>query len=150
MPAEVTLGDLDSILGLHVRRAHNAVLRHFTEHFGSLGLSQKQISVLWLTGAHPGLAQADLARTLDMDRATTMALVHALEGRRLLERQPSETDRRRIAFRLTPEGERALADAKAAIAAHESWLSSRFTEAERAQLRALLQRIHGQDYCCPP
>jgi DNA-binding MarR family transcriptional regulator len=141
MSSDVELGELDSILGLHIRRVHGAVQRHFAEHFGDLGLTQKQISVLWLAGAHPGIAQADVARVLDMDRATTMALVHTLEKRGLLDRTPSESDRRRIAFRLTSDGEGILAKAKSAIAEHEAWLTSRFSARELKQLRALLAKV---------
>lgn len=135
-------GDLDRNLGLRLRRAHGAVQRHFGEHFADLELTQKQVSVLWLTGDHPDLAQADLAQALDMDRATTMALVHALEKRGLLSRSPSRTDGRRIAFRLTGEGEAVLAKAKAAIAAHEDWLKARFSAAELGMLEELLARIY--------
>jgi DNA-binding MarR family transcriptional regulator len=138
----ISRGDLDDILGLRLRRAHGAVQRHFVEHFADLGLTQKQVSVLWLTGDHPDLAQADLAQALDMDRATTMALVHGLEKRGLLSRSPSRTDGRRIAFRLTAEGEALLARAKAAIRAHEAWVKGRFSAAELATLEQLLARIY--------
>ncbi|MDR6850552.1 DNA-binding MarR family transcriptional regulator [Sphingomonas sp. BE123] len=135
-------GDLDRNLGLRLRRAHGAVQRHFVEHFADLGLTQKQVSVLWLTGDHPDLAQADLAQALDMDRATTMALVHGLEKRALVSRSPSRTDGRRIAFRLTETGEALLAQAKVAIAAHETWLKARFSKAELGTLEELLARIY--------
>lgn len=135
-------GDLDRNLGLRLRRAHGAVQRHFVEHFADLGLTQKQVSVLWLTGDHPDLAQTDLAQALDMDRATTMALVHGLEKRGLVSRSPSRTDGRRIAFRLTDAGEMLLAQAKAAIAEHEAWLKARFSAAELAALEELLARIY--------
>lgn len=135
-------GDLDRNLGLRLRRAHGAVQRHFVEHFADLGLTQKQVSVLWLTGDHPDLAQADLALALDMDRATTMALVHGLEKRALVSRSPSRTDGRRIAFRLTAAGEALLAQAKAAILEHEAWLKARFSAAELATLEEMLARIY--------
>jgi len=135
-------GDLDRNLGLRLRRAHGAVQRHFVEHFADLGLTQKQVSVLWLTGDHPDLAQADLALALDMDRATTMALVHGLEKRALVSRSPSRTDGRRIAFRLTAAGETLLAQAKAAILQHEAWLKARFSAAELATLEEMLARIY--------
>lgn len=138
----ISRGDLDDILGLRLRRAHGAVQRHFVEHFADLGLTQKQVSVLWLTGDHPDLAQADLAQALDMDRATTMALVHGLEKRGLVSRSPSPTDGRRIAFRLTGEGAALLARAKAAIRAHEAWVKGRFSAAELATLEQLLARIY--------
>lgn len=142
MPPEVTLGALEEILGLRIRRAHGAVQRHFTEHFADLELTQKQVSVLWLAGDHPGLAQTDIARVLDMDRATTMALVHALEKRGLLTRAAPGADRRRVAFRLTPAGTELLERSRAAIAQHESWLAARFTAQELAQLHELLSRIY--------
>ena len=135
-------GDLEGILGLRLRRAHGAVQRHFVEHFADLGLTQKQVSVLWLTGDHPDLAQTDLAQALDMDRATTMALVHGLEKRGLVSRSPSRTDGRRIAFRLTDAGETLLAQAKAAILEQEAWLKARFSAAELATLEEMLARIY--------
>lgn len=135
-------GALDKNLGLRLRRAHGAVQRHFADHFSELGLTQKQVSVLWLTGDHPDLAQTDLATALDMDRATTMALVHALEKRGLLSRSASAGDKRRIAFRLTPAGAALLAEAKAAIAEHEAWLKVRFKASELAVLEELLARIY--------
>jgi DNA-binding MarR family transcriptional regulator len=141
--ADEEIGALDTILGLHIRRVHTAVQRHFAEHFGEIGLTQKQISVLWLVGDHPGMAQTDVAQRLDMDRATAMTLVHALEKRGLMCRTQSEGDRRRIAFRLTAAGDTLLAQAKTAIAEHEAWLTQRFSPAELRQLRKLLARIYA-------
>ena len=95
---------LNDILGLHLRLAHGAVMRHFAEHFAELDLSQKQVSILWLVHDHPGIAQIDLGRRMQMDRATTMAIVHALERKGLLRREGSAEDRRKIAFTLSPQG----------------------------------------------
>ncbi len=135
------LGSLSDILGLRVRLAHGAIQRHFAENFADLDLTQKQISVLWLVGDHPGIAQADLARRLQMDRATTMALVHQLERRTLIARARSAADARRIGLTLSSEGAATLATAKDAIARHEHWLRARFSDKEAAQLGALLTRI---------
>ncbi len=140
MPADI--GAIDAILGFHIRLAHGAVQRHFADHFADLGLTQKQVSVLWLADDHPGIAQTDLSRRLQMDRATTMAIVHSLERRGLLARGPADSDRRRIALALTPEGRTLLATARKAIEAHETWLKGRFSKAETAQLIDLLRRIH--------
>lgn len=134
--------DLDQILGLHLRLADGAVTRHFSEHFAELGLTQKQVSVLWLAHDRPGIAQTDLAARLQMDRSTTMAIVHALERRALLSRGAGERDRRRIALTLTGAGHALLAEARAAIAAHEAWLKARFTREESDTLLGLLRRIH--------
>lgn len=141
--ADDPLGPLGDILGLRIRLAHGAVQRHFAEHFAELGLTQKQVSVLWLADDRPGIAQTEIAARLQMDRATTMTIVHALEKRGLVTRERSTRDSRRIGLSLSPEGEAALAAAREAIAQHETWLHARFTPEEAQQLRDLLARIHN-------
>jgi len=89
------IGQLRDVLGFHIRLAHGAVYRHFTESFTDLGLTQKQVSLLWLVDDHPGIAQTGIAARMRMDRATTMGIVNKLEARGLLERHPSRTDGRR-------------------------------------------------------
>lgn len=136
------LGTVADILGFHIRLAHGAVYRHFTETFSDLDLTQKQVSVLWLVHDHPGIAQADLGRSLQMDRATVMAIVNRLQDRELLVRGASTVDRRRQTLTLTAEGERALAEARAAVLEHERWLKGHFSTAEVRSLIGLLTRIH--------
>jgi DNA-binding MarR family transcriptional regulator len=133
---------LDGILGFHIRLAHGAVYRHFNETFGAIGLTQKQTSVLWLVSDRPGLSQSDIARLLQVDRATMMAITNSLTDRDLLQRRASPIDRRRQLLHLTAAGSAALADARAAVAAHEIWLKARFTAEEVGQLVALLRRIY--------
>lgn len=136
------IGEIRGIVGFHLRLAHGAVYRHFTESFAHLDLTQKQVSVLWLVDDHPGIAQTDLARLMRMDRATTMAIVNRLEARRYLLRGKSPSDNRKQTLALTGEGSKALAVAKDAIRQHEEWLKSRFTAKEVARLIEFLTRIH--------
>lgn len=136
------VGALDGIVGFHIRLAHGAVYRHFTETFVDLGLTQKQVSVLWLVGDHPGISQIEVGSLLRMDRATTMTIVNRLQERSYLRRERSEEDGRKQALHLTPEGERALADARVCVAEHENWLKSRFTPEEIEKLVEMLARIH--------
>jgi DNA-binding MarR family transcriptional regulator len=110
--------------------------------FAHLGLTQKQVSVLWLVDDHPGMAQTGLAQRMRMDRATTMAIVNRLESKGYLIRRKSKTDARKQALNLTDPGLKALSRAKEAIRQHEHWLKSRFTQKEVAQLIELLTRIH--------
>jgi DNA-binding MarR family transcriptional regulator len=137
------IGEIRGIVGFHIRLAHGAVYRHFTESFADLGLTQKQVSVLWLVGDHVNIAQTDLAVQMQMDRATTMAIVNRLEAKRYLLRGKSASDARKQTLNLTAAGRKALIVAKHAIGAHERWLKARFTEGEVKTLIALLTRIHG-------
>ena len=136
------IGEIRNIVGFHIRLAHGAVYRHFTETFAHLDLTQKQVSVLWLVDDHPDIAQAGLAQRMRMDRATTMAIVNRLESKGYLVRRKSRSDGRKQALNLTEAGRRTLAAAKRAINQHELWLKSRFTEKEVAKLIELLTRIH--------
>ena len=136
------LGGLNGIVGFHIRLAHGAVYRHFTETFVDLDLTQKQVSALWLVGDRPGISQIDLGGRLRMDRATTMTIVNRLQERAYLRRERSTSDGRKQALYLTDKGHEALADAKAAIEAHEAWLKSRFTADEIEKLVEMLARIH--------
>jgi DNA-binding MarR family transcriptional regulator len=136
------IGEIRNIVGFHIRLAHGAVYRHFTETFTDLDLTQKQVSVLWLVDDHPDIAQTDLAHRMRMDRATTMAIINRLEARGLLVRGKSETDGRKQTLNLTDAGKEMLRVAKQAILDHENWLKSRFTDKEVAKLIELLTRIH--------
>lgn len=141
--SESSVGEINGILGFHIRLAHGAVYRHFMETFEHLDLTQKQVSVLWLVSDHPGIAQTDLAQRLQMDRATVMAIVNRLQARNFLERGISSQDRRRQTLMLCPAGIEALEKAREAIIAHETWLKSRFNKREVKQLIDFLSRIHG-------
>lgn len=136
------IGAIRDIVGFHIRLAHGAVYRHFTETFADLGLTQKQVSVLWLIDDHPGIAQTGLAARMRMDRATTMAIVNRLQDRGLLVRGKFADDGRKQTLNLTDEGQAMLANAKEAIRLHEEWLKSRYTKAEVAKLIELLARLH--------
>ena len=136
------LGGLNGIVGFHIRLAHGAVYRHFTETFIDLDLTQKQVSALWLVSDRPGISQIDLGGRLRMDRATTMTIVNRLQERDYLRRERSASDGRKQALYLTEAGAAALAKAKRCIAEHEAWLKSRFTPAETEKLVEMLARIH--------
>lgn len=139
------ISGLDDVVGFHIRLAHGAVQRHFAETFSNLNLTQKQVSVLWLVAETPGISQIELGQRLRMDRATTMTIVNRLQDRDYLRRKRSSTDGRKQALHLTPSGIAAFSEAKDSIAAHESWLKSRFTREEIDKLVEMLTQIHDWD-----
>ena len=136
------LGGLNDILGLRIRLAHGAVYRHFTDTFIDLGLTQKQVSALWLVADNPGISQIALGGRLRMDRATTMTIVNRLQERAYMRRERSTSDGRKQALYVTDAGVAALAEAKRCIGEHEGWLKSRFDADEIEKLVELLARIH--------
>ena len=137
-----SLGGLGDIVGFHIRLAHGAVYRHFTETFAALGLTQKQVSALWLVADRPGISQIELGTKLRMDRATTMTIVNRLQARGYLRRERSDSDGRKQALHVTEPGQQALEQAKQCVAQHEAWLTARFTPDEVKKLVEMLARIH--------
>ena len=136
------IGDLDDVIGFHVRLLHAKLRDDFKASSGDLGLTQKQLSALWLVDLHPQIAQADIGRRLRMDRATIMGIVNRLEQSGYLERGPSPNDRRRQTLTLTDSGHAILLIARGRALAYERELRARFTPAEGAMLIELLRRLH--------
>jgi DNA-binding MarR family transcriptional regulator len=135
-------GRLNDILGFHLRMANVAIYQDYTLAMGDLGLTQKQFAVLELVAANPKVGQIDIANQLSMDRATMMALVNRLEGRKLIARQPSSVDRRRQELVLTGEGASMLTKARQIQTQHEARFTERFSPEELQDFVAALKRIY--------
>lgn len=135
--------ELDGLLGYRLRRAQGAMHRHFMAAIADLDLTQKQVATLWLIGGNPGVSQVSVAAALGMDRATMMSIVDRLEGRALVIRRRSNTDRRRQELYLTPAGQSTLRKAKMLIAKHEERFKSLLTAAELEALLATLQKLQN-------
>ena len=86
-----------------------------------------------------------LAEYLGLEKSTMSGLVERAEKRGLLERTPSESDRRGVQVSITSEGmklaERVYADAERSLLPRIDTLGS----AERARLRDLLERMLRPD-----
>jgi DNA-binding MarR family transcriptional regulator len=137
----VEQNDMVGLAGYQLRLAYVAISRHFAAAMAPLDLTQKQTGVLWLIGANAGVSQIALATELGMDRASMMAIVDRLEDRKLVLRERSRQDGRRQELYLTPKGRKVLAQSKTILAAHERWITERFSEDEIATLMSLLKRI---------
>jgi DNA-binding MarR family transcriptional regulator len=136
------LGGLGDLIGFRLRLASAAMHRDFLTALAAQDVTQKQVAVLWLIEANPGVSQIAIAQTLDMDRATTMAIVDRLEARGLVLRRRSTVDRRRQELYLTDQGETFLARAKALSHDHDRKFTERLTEQEIATLRSALGKIY--------
>ena len=137
------LAALEQLLGFHISLANTTIKAHFQGQSAALGLTHKQIAILWLVDAQDGMIQSDLARTLRVKRATMWGMVGRLCARGLLERPGTdETDARHVALTLTKAGRDLLARARQAIFRHEEWLKQHFDAHERRAITNLMARIY--------
>jgi DNA-binding MarR family transcriptional regulator len=136
----VDTGILQSKLGYQIRMTDRIISKDF---FANVGMTQVQFSVLSLIATNQGLSQAEVGESLDMDRASTMAVVNKLEHAGLVEKQASEVDKRMNALKLTPEGEQMFPGINRRVVEHEGRFQHRLSRKEEIIFLQLLTKIRG-------
>jgi DNA-binding MarR family transcriptional regulator len=133
-------GLLPGLLGYRLRLAQQAVFRDFARSVSDV--APGRVGILLLIDANPGVTQSRLAQAVGLERSTMVGVLHALEGRALVERRRGE-DRRTNGLWLTRAGQQFIASLKQRIRVHERRVASRLTPAERQQLLVLLEKLAG-------
>jgi len=137
----VALGMLPGLIGYQLRMAQIALFRDFAGGPGEHDVTPGLFGVLVVIEANPDLKQSELARATHLDRSTVVTIIDNLERRGLVERRASAHDRRSNAIRLTSAGTTLLRTLKRKVEQHEKRLVQNFSEGERAQFLALLQKV---------
>jgi DNA-binding MarR family transcriptional regulator len=138
----VDLDGLSGHLGYLLRRAQLWIFQDFNKTLAALEIRPAQYSVLAVIDANPGLSQMALARALGIERARLVHVLDSLEGRNLLQRAPSGSDRRSHAMHLTPDGQIFLRKVKELAAEHEGHVAKKFGALRRQQLLRLLAAVN--------
>ena len=121
---------------------------HAASRFGEAlkpqGFTPHDAGILRLVGLTPGISQQELAKRLRMHASRLVGVLDDLEERKLVERRPSEVDRRLYALHLTKGGEAALETIGQVAREHHRALLASLNEEERASLVGMLARIAEQ------
>ena len=110
-------------------------LRQETEQ---LGVTSRQVTLLWLIRGNPGMSLRELAAEERISAPALSGYVDRLEKAGLLARVRDESDRRRVGLALTSEGDRLL---KRVRARRTTWLADRLRGLEEDELEALERAI---------
>lgn len=121
----------------------------FAERLESLGLKPPHAGVLRVIEEADGLSQQALGERLGLFPSRLVGMLDDLEGRGLVERRDSPTDRRSYALYLTPAGRKALEEIRRVGYEHQDALCAGLDERERAQLAELLARIAAEQGLTP-
>jgi DNA-binding MarR family transcriptional regulator len=132
MISEVTL--TPETVAAEVRPVLLRLARELRKETEQLGVTARQTTLLWLVKRSPGLSLAELATEEGISPPAMSGHVDRLERLRLLERERSSDDRRRVGLRLTTEGERLLRRVRAR---RTTWLAHRLRTLEPAELEAI-------------
>jgi DNA-binding MarR family transcriptional regulator len=130
-------------LGYLLKHAH---LRHAELNAAAmrpLGITGRQCAVLIAIHDHEPQSQQDVARRLDVDRTTMVALIDELENTALVSRIPAPDDRRKNVVVLTARGRETLTAALAATAEAENDFLAALSNADAKTFRRLLATVVG-------
>jgi DNA-binding MarR family transcriptional regulator len=139
----IDMGLLPDLIGFNLRCAQLSLFQHFSSTVGKDGISAPQFGTLLLIEANPDISQSAIAEALRFDRSTLVQIIDRLEGRGLVVRNVSPTDRRSHALRLTEKGAAELAGLKEIAQSHEADVAAALDDDERAQLILLLAKLHS-------
>jgi len=137
----IGLGSLDEFVGFHLRVAQIKVFRDFERELADLGVTPASFSVLEVLRSNPGATQSKLAHAVHLDRSSIVPMLDKLEGRGLLSRRTSTTDRRNNHIFLSREGETLLGAAMRRVREHERRVTAKLTAAEKKALLTLLEKV---------
>ncbi|GAA0980337.1 MarR family winged helix-turn-helix transcriptional regulator [Acrocarpospora macrocephala] len=113
----------------------------FAERVRDLGLVPSDAGVLRLLSRNPGMSQRDLAGRLGTVPSRVVVLIDSLEGRGLVARTRSPSDRRNHELRLTDAGRTTMGALRGIAEAHEHELFASLDDEERRLLQGILAKL---------
>jgi DNA-binding MarR family transcriptional regulator len=106
-----------------------------------LNINGREFGVLTLIHTEGPASQQRLAERIGVDRTTMVALIDALEEKRLVHRRRNPSDRRAYQLEATAAGGKTLENALKAVELGEQQALASLTSRESATLKQALQRL---------
>ncbi|NEC63257.1 MarR family winged helix-turn-helix transcriptional regulator [Streptomyces sp. SID9727] len=134
-----------SLLGLTtylMSKTGKAARGRLADRLAERGLRLWHMAVLAALDDFGPHVQRELAARLSIDRSDVVKIVDGLGASGLVERARDTTDRRRVTVTVTPAGRAMLTSLKSEALAVQDDVLAPLTDRERAQLAALLLRVH--------
>jgi DNA-binding MarR family transcriptional regulator len=113
----------------------------FGERIRRLGLTPPDAGILWNLSHTNGLSQKELSARLGIHPSRLVAVLDALEHRKLVERTANKDDRRQSALHLTAKGRERLEEVGGIAREHAESLFAALSGPERERLGELLQKV---------
>ncbi|MFB9236279.1 MarR family winged helix-turn-helix transcriptional regulator [Plantactinospora siamensis] len=105
------------------------------------GITGRQCAVLIAIDDQEAQSQQEVARRLDLDRTTMVALIDELEAKKLVSRSPAANDRRKNVVALTAYGRETLTAALATTMEVERNFLAPLSPADAQTFRRLLAAV---------
>jgi DNA-binding MarR family transcriptional regulator len=135
------LGEIEGRLGYRLHRTDLLAMQLMRDHLSDIGLTPARATALAYVRAHPGAGQSDLARALDINRASAMEMVNQLVRIGAIERREGRNQRTN-ALHLTAEGDDLYNRFIAITFEIDSQISADLSPEEVVMFERLLSRIN--------
>lgn len=124
--------------GNFVRRLHQISVAIFLQETEAFNITPVQFAALQAVLATPGIDQRTLAGAIGQDASTTTGVIDRLEGRSLMVRSPSPSDRRARCLTITEEGRKLLGQVTPAVLRAQALLLEPLPERDRNEFMRLI------------
>jgi DNA-binding MarR family transcriptional regulator len=123
-----------------IARLHQRVFTSITERVAPYGLTALQFTTLSVLSRHGApLSTSQLARRAFMTPQSMSEVIHALERKGLIKRNPHPNHRRTLPATLTAKGRRVLTACDEVVSEFEDAMLDGFSEADRATFRDMIK-----------
>ena len=123
-----------------IARLHQRVFAGITERVAPYGLTALQFTTLSVLSRHGApLSTSQLARRAFMTPQSMSEVIHALERKGLIKRNPHPNHRRTLPATLTAKGRRVLTACDAAVSEFEDAMLDGVSEPDRATFRDMIK-----------
>lgn len=135
-------GAIHRLLGYRLAQAAVVTTHAFEREVGEpLALRPVEFTILQLVHENPLAGPSHLSKALDISRPGVKQWLDRLEARKLLRREPHETDGRAHKLELTSEGVRVLGAAVERLLKADEELLCRLSTGEQHMLIELLKKV---------
>lgn len=138
---EIELGPLNDLIPFNLRLAQDTALQVFVQNSREKNFRPGHFATLMIIRLNPGLTQMQLGRGISRDKSSITPLVKGLERDGMIERRPSESDRRSVTLWLTPKGEKHLDELLVHVEAHDRKVDELVGRKYKPEFLRLLKKI---------
>ena len=132
---------LKDSISYRIRLLQIAAYKLFEKRITEFGVAPRYFGMLKLIEANPGIPQMRLAELIFLDRSSLVPILETLSREGWIERKGSPQDKRVKRVFLTESGTSRLALLERQVVEHEESVSKSLTEAEKAILIMLLDKL---------
>ncbi len=140
-PAPITMDAVYAAPGYLFRRMQQIAVALFVEECRAFDLTPVQYAALIAIHTHPGIDATRLSAVIAFDRSTLGSVIERLEVKNLIDRKPSDGDKRVKLLYLTKAGASILRDIMPSVEKAQARMLQPLKPADRKVLLSLLTQL---------